>query len=81
VIRHALAHAKAQELAQPQAVGTTTFQATLAVIAFKVPDQQHAKMAPAAGDVRPRRGAYFEATRSSTNLPKSAAISTACSLS
>ena len=45
-IRHALALAKAKELAQPQAVGPVPFQSTLAVDAFEVADQQHAKIAP-----------------------------------
>src|ERR1700739_4162224 len=45
MVRHALALAKAQELAQRQAVGTAPFQPTLAVDALKVTDQQHAEVA------------------------------------
>src|SRR5499427_9787053 len=45
MIRHSLALAKAQEVAQRQAVPTTPFQSTLAVDAFEVADQQHAEVA------------------------------------
>src|SRR5207237_499061 len=42
---HSLALAKAQEVAQRQAVRATPFQPTLAVDAFKVADQQHTEVA------------------------------------
>src|SRR3954454_23612888 len=45
MIRHSLAIAKAQEVAQRQAVRATPFQPTLAVDAFKVADQQHTEVA------------------------------------
>ena len=45
MFRHSLALAKAQEVAQRQAVRATPFQTTLAVYAFEVADQQHAEVA------------------------------------
>src|SRR5438309_7947002 len=45
VIRHALALAEPEELAQRQAVGAAPFQTTLAVDAFEIADQQHAELA------------------------------------
>src|SRR4051794_15710035 len=45
MIRHSLALAEAQELAQRQAVRASPFQPTLAVDAFEVADQQHTEVA------------------------------------
>ena len=45
VIRHSLALAETQELSQRKAVSAAPFQATLAVDAFEVADQQHAEVA------------------------------------
>jgi hypothetical protein len=46
MVRHPLALAQAEELAQRQAVGAAPFQPALAVDAFEVADQQHAEVAP-----------------------------------
>jgi hypothetical protein len=46
VVRHRLALAEAQELAQGQAVGAAPLQPALAVDALEVADQQHAEVAP-----------------------------------
>jgi hypothetical protein len=45
VIRHSRAFRQSQELAQRKAVSAAPFQATLAVYAFKITDQQHAEVA------------------------------------
>jgi hypothetical protein len=45
VIRHSLALRQTQELAQRKAVSAAPLQTMLAVYAFKISDQQHAKVA------------------------------------
>ena len=44
--RHSLALRQTQELSQRKAVRAAPFQATLAVYAFEITDQQHAEVAP-----------------------------------
>src|SRR4051812_37192617 len=57
MIRHRLPVTKPQELAQRQAVGAAPLQPALAVNAFKVAAQQHAKVPPGRqrGPALPRR--------------------------